>query len=545
MFNGCITSLVLPSKKHGREQSFIREHIDSDYIDKFKRRRAQELSKVGIRSPPLPAFNNLYPNLTSNLEMAAIRKRSRTKQAIPSPPASDAKRVWSLKKVVYDEDRGAVIFDEAVSREKIRDTLALFDIPFDGGNIVEDRVVPMTKRQYAIAQARGFAKMFEITAKSSKKNERFKTVPLTPVLLRFFLTTTHDEEVDKWNVFSAAYILTNWVLRRFLRKAVDVQSIMVSTRSLCFTEHYSNLPGVVAVVQKYLDVVQEGNVGTFFNGGIVGWSLLFSFLAVKQVDRIHHRFLEEARYLGELHGRDFVRDHHEFYALINKLTHWSDNHDQLQTSIIIVPHDSSNWNIDVEELCVLTYKLAQDVRVDSLSSVAMMLSLLSSHLDTGETVRYLDNIVTMSVFQTRKFVLLQELMFGRDPQEREEVETKMNQDIAETDVYDSRIYCEVHTVYKKKIPMTREYEGRLGLHQCTDYESELLESPPLYESAQREFDCDLLPLFSVIACIEHYYTSSLCKPVFSMDFHRAVMSSTHLLPVYNNQAFLDRAFFHV
>src|SRR6478736_4858080 len=101
MFNGCITSLARPSKKHDREQSFILDHIDFDYIEAIKRRRAQEISRV-VRAPPAPAFNNLYPKLTYNLEMAAIRKRSRTKCAFPVGVQA---KLWTAKKVVYDESR--------------------------------------------------------------------------------------------------------------------------------------------------------------------------------------------------------------------------------------------------------------------------------------------------------------------------------------------------------------------------------------------------------------------------------------------------------
>lgn len=292
---------------------------------------------------------------------------------------------------------------------------------------------------------------------------------------------------------------------------------------------------------------------------VVGMAFIYTFFASTQIDRIHHRLVEEGRYLGETLGEAFIHKHLSFFKLVYKIDVWMSNNEVNDQNFIILPKASQRSNgdldIDTRELHYLTYAVACDEKVKSSIAVALMMSLIVSSLDNGETVFYLENISTQVQFQRRIMEILKELMVGRHEDERDEVEAKLHEDIRTTDHYDSRIYYDAVATLKTKMRLIRRHKSKLGSHNVRsleDYRKLTLEvDDSLFNDAFCEVDyaCPIGPLHLLLSYIDDYYSEKNDALLSSIDFSSVVSSTRHLLPVHNDDEtggnfFFDRVFFY-
>jgi hypothetical protein len=497
--------------------------------------------------------------------MAAVMKRSR-KQKQRKHRAVDYANTWKMVTAVYDENTGVLQLANSVPRDNVVKSLTqIFNLAQDDlppllditTKMIDDKQgiqqLVVTKDQCAIIQTLGFAFAFEMNGASLKKGLDFLTVPLAPVLERLFLMQTSVPVVDKWQIYSASYILTSWFSRRFFDVDVDISKTMLTQTHPALFEHYTRLPKIVEVLKDHAKISNQ-TFTDFFTKGVVGISAIYTFLALGKVDRIHHRLIDEVQHTCMEKGVEFMIPHCEFVEAVNRLVTYVQQCDgPSQTFIVFTDDIIRDWDIDIQSFCVGAYKFVCDPEVEPCTGVAIMLSMGVSALDNGECVAYMETIASYYKWHARYTQLLDEMMFGRSPEDRPSVEEKLMHDLETTDIFDSRIFFDLATIYQDKIRLVHKHRGRLGLHTIQKAHTYMASSLEVGENGTlfgasfqpRVYSHPLQSFEIFLALLDDYYMNKKSKDTLPMDLYPMVASTKHLLPVYTGGIFFDRVFFHL
>lgn len=521
-------------------------------------------------------YREFRPFTHEMLDELALVKRAR----IIKPPLPDMAKdtmIWHAVSVSFTDDGDAyehiddrrltVNFHESIERRALLRTMeqvsavAGEDFPLWqstsclGKSDEEDRVhcIYVSRRHYAILQAVGFSLHFEMSKASMRREQTFKTVPLHPVFMRMLLMTMRDNDAvaDKWMVYGVARVLCSWVARRFFNKAVNVHGMMHDVTRTFFGDHYRRLPDVLTVIYRHL---RESSTifHTFFEGKLLGYDLMYTFFAPKQITRVHHRLIVETKYMAARYYNDidFLKAHYEYIIMVKRLEKCTSKGEHIDQNFIFVPDDvDRRWKVDMGILQEGAFKLACDKRTHPDVGVALMLSLIASSRDDGRIVQYLEQVNTPNRLDKYVRDITRMKMRGLPPSEWQDVRRRVIYDLVYTDVYDKEINGPIQK-FRITLKVVKKLEHRLGTHAvggAADYLALVREEDTLYKGAERprKTNALLLPLIHFLTNIDNYYTRFEEKGDPQFEVHDTCTSSDYLLPLTNDGKYLDRVFFHL
>lgn len=409
----------------------------------------------------------------------------------------------------------------------------------------------MLRRHYAIMQAIGFAAYFEMSERNLQRSIEFKTAPLAPVLIRMLLISIEDNDciVDKWRVYGAVRTLTSWISRRLFDRALNIHAMLHSTDKYYFTNHYRRLPQILDIMYTH---VRRENASfiRFLDEGMIGYTMIYVFLAPQQMNRIHHRLISEARYIEEHICEDIRMQYPDFYIIIDQLKTWSQYDEFCDQNLVFIPQYDHRWNIDPRELHMQTYKIACDPRIPVNIAMALMLSLIASSRDDGQAVQYLEKLYTPYYMIKRIEDIIKVKQRDRPKKEHLQIAAQVYADVACTTIY-AKDLTDSTITYRSRIQAVHKWCGKLGCHDLTTSEEYTIMTNkiirPLYshQERQHQLKIPMIAFEHFMVYIDNYYNNT-CKqqqPIF--DAYSQGITMDCLLPLSNQNDYLDRVFFYL
>ncbi len=537
--------------------------INQSWIRAQKRYRESTLLPRTTARPPHLSFQQTQPTVTVCLEMSSVYKRTRS---IVKPESVTGDLHWNVVSTKYDELSQSITLPKPINCSLVVKTMEVFselagdELPSaldvtthmlkeskDG----EVSTLYLSKEHYAIMQALGFALNFEMTDIAVGKGTSMRTIPLAPLLYRFYVIATGSDVVDKWYLYASSYVLTSWLSRRFFDYQTNTRALMLSPHGQYFSSHYALLPDVLGVMKIHLDK-RDQTLDYFFSNTVVGIGLIYSFLAPTQIDRISHRVIVEGMTLRAKTATDevFCKRHTGFFAAVAQLYIMTKERETPDRNLIIVPKDDETWTQLVLLLHQTTFKIACDPIVPTDIAVVLMLSLLPSALDNGDAIIYIEGINTERQFHQREEMIINELMVSRHPSERKTVAAEFREDLAWTSMYDARIFYDVSSVFTRKLCLVRRHNGTLGNHAITtkeEYKELTLRQDSLFArtAALYTFDHGHTSLYYFLAHIDDYYTTIDLPMAALLACHEIAACVNYLLPIDNESRVFEQLFFHL